>query len=193
MRPYVLLAAAAVIFTSCHESEPSIDVTDTRRLTLFDKKFPGNLIDLPPLGWRTIPPTQFRNFNFVAGPDDSVEIFLGTSSGTILDNANRWLKQFGLSPVTDEAQFGTIEVLGKPAALVEAEGTFNPGMGAEGGENYALVGMIRSSTDQLITLKMVGPASEVAALRDEFITYCETLRKGDDAAVIKTESSNPES
>ncbi|YCM43830.1 hypothetical protein V2O64_21205 [Verrucomicrobiaceae bacterium 227] len=193
MRHTVLLAAATVLFTSCHESEPTIEVTDTRRLTLFDQIFPGGIIDRPPLGWRSIPPTQFRNFNFVAGPDESVEIFLGTSSGEVLDNANRWLQQFELSPVTDEGQFGTVEVLGRSAVLVEAKGNFNPGMGGAGGENFALLGMIRSSTEQLITLKMVGPAEAVEGLREEFITYCETLRFASDPAAQSDESTPPES
>lgn len=182
-----------MLFTSCHESEPTIEVTDTRRLTIFDQEYLGNIIGMPPLGWRSIPPTRFRNVNFLAGPDESVEIFLGNSSGDVLGNANRWLGQFGLTPVADEGSFGEVEILGKTAALVEAEGSYNPGMGGAAKEGYALVGAIRGSGDQVMTIKMIGPAEAVAELKDEFVKYCETLRQTDGALIKETEEpTDPE-
>ena len=192
MRHFVLLAAAAVLFTSCHESEPTTEVTDTRRLTIYDQERLGNIVDLPPLGWRSIPPTRFRSINFVAGPDDSVEIFLGNSSGSALENANRWLRQFGLTPVANEESFDTVNILGRDSVLVEAEGTYNPGMGAQGGENYALVGAIRVSSAELMTIKMVGPAEAVAELKDEFVKYCETLRQIEGPVIKKESEKTPQ-
>jgi len=195
MRHFVLLAACAVPFSGCHESKPVVEVTETRRLTLYDQERLGNIVDQPPLDWRLIPPTRFRNINFVSGPDDSVEIFLGNSSGTALENANRWLRQFGLNPAESDQDFGTIEVLGREALLVEAEGTYNPGMGAQGGEGYGLVGAIRASASQLMTIKMVGPAEVVAAKRSDFIDYCQSLKQTE-GAIIQQETpqtpNNPE-
>ena len=193
MRLPVLLAAAAVLFTSCHESEKSIQVTETRELTLFDQKFPGDLKDRPPLSWRRIPPTQFRSVNFVGGPNEVVEIFAGNSRGGALTNANRWLGQFGLSPVPDESTFATIEILGRSSLLVEATGSYNPGMGAEPSENYALIGAIRQSGEDVLTYKMIGPAEAVESMREEFITYCTSLEKVEVHLIKSAESETPES
>ncbi|MDA7881571.1 hypothetical protein N9A94_04635 [Akkermansiaceae bacterium] len=193
MRLPVLLAAAVVPLTSCHESEQSIQVTETRELTLFDQKFPGDLKDHPPLGWRRIPPTQFRSVNFVGGPDEVVEIFAGNSGGGALTNANRWLGQFGLSPAPDETTFATIEILGRSALLVEATGTYSAGMGAAPAENYALIGAIRQSGEDVLTYKMIGPAAIVEGMREEFLTYCKTLERVDVHIIKTSETETPES
>jgi len=190
MRPPVLLAAAAVLITSCRESEKTIQVTATRELTLFDQKFPGDIKDRPPLTWRRIPPTQFRSVNFVGGPDESVEIFAGNSRGGALSNANRWLGQFGLSPVPDESTFATVEIIGGPALLVEANGSYDPGMGGRSAEDYALIGAIRQSGQDVLTYKMIGPAAAVENMREEFLAYCEGLERVD-AHLFETEE--PES
>ncbi len=181
-----------MLFTSCHESEKSIQVTETRVLTLSDQKYPGNLRDRPPLSWRRIPPTQFRAVNFVGGPDESVEIFAGNSNGAGLSNANRWLGQFGLSPVPDESTFASIDILGRPSLLVEARGSYNPGMGADPKEGFALLGAIRESGGDVLTFKMVGPAEAVEGMRDEFIAYCESLDNVD-VHIIEEEPKPPES
>ena len=192
MRLPVLFAVVVMLFTSCHESEKSIQVTETRVLTLFDQKYPGNLRDRPPLSWRRIPPTQFRAVNFVGGPDESVEIFAGNSNGAGLSNANRWLGQFGLSPVPDESTFASIEILGRPSLLVEARGSYNPGMGADPEEGFALLGAIRESGGDVLTFKMVGPAEAVEGMRKEFIDYCESLEDVD-VHIIEEEPKIPES
>ena len=192
MRLPVLFAVVVMLFTSCHESETSIQVTETRVLTLFDQKYPGNLRDRPPLSWRRIPPTQFRAVNFVGGPDESVEIFVGNSNGAGLSNANRWLGQFGLSPVPDQSTFASIEILGRPSLLVEARGSYNPGMGADPEEGFALLGAIRESGGDVLTFKMVGPAEAVEEMRKQFIDYCESLENVD-VHIIEEEPKIPES
>ena len=168
-------------------------MTETRELTLYDQKFSGDVKDRPPLSWRRIPPTPYRAVNFVGGPDDSVEIFKGRSGGDALTNANRWLGQFGLSPVPDESTFASIDILGLPSLLVEAKGTYNPGMGGEPKEGYALVGAISEKSGEVATIKMVGPAEAVEGMRDEFIAYCESLEKVDVHFIEDEESETPES
>lgn len=176
MRNIVFTVIAASLLSACRDTDPVIEVTDTRRLTYFDQDPPGNIVDLPPLGWRTIPPTQFRDMNFVAGPDEEVEIYVSNANGRLLENANRWLGQFGLSPVADEGAFQTVEILGRNALLVEAEGTYAAGMGGGEKEDYALVGALRPTNGGLLTIKMVGPKKAVQEEREEFIAYCESMR-----------------
>ena len=101
MRIPALLALMTALLTSCHESERAISVTETRELTLFDLKYQANIKDLPPLEWRRIPGTENRALNYVTGPDDSVEIFMGVFGGGVLPNANRWL------PVRPRSRHGT--------------------------------------------------------------------------------------
>ena len=150
-------------------------MTESRRLTLHDKVYPGDYKDAPPIGWRRLPGTQFRLINYVAGENDTVEIVVGETQGELLANANRWLGQFGLSPVQSLEFLGRTEMLGKNAYLVEGDGIYSPGMGRPPKEGYAMIGVIRESSFNLITLKMIGPAEEVEKQRDAFFEYMRSF------------------
>jgi hypothetical protein len=171
----VLIVTAAILLTGCRKPASSIHVTETRRLTLHDKVYPGDYKDAPPIGWRRLPGTQFRLINYVAGENDTVEIVVGETQGELLANANRWLGQFGLSPVQSLEFLGRTEMLGKNAYLVEGDGTYSPGMGSPPKEGYAMTGVIRESSSNLITLKMIGPAEEVKKQRDAFFEYMRSF------------------
>ena len=171
----VLIVTAAILLTGCRKSEPSIYVTETRRLTLHDEVYPGDYKDAPPMGWRRLPVTQFRLINYVAGDKDSVEIVMGETQGDVLANANRWLGQFGLSPVQSLEFLGKTEMLGRNAYLVEGDGTYSPGMGRPPTEGCAMIGVIRESSINLITLKMIGPAEEVEKQREAFFKYMRSF------------------
>ena len=171
----VFIVTAAILLTGCRKPASSIHVTETRRLTLHDKVYPGDYKDAPPIGWRRLPGTQFRLINYVAGENDSVEIVVGETQGDLLANANRWLGQFGLSPVESLEFLGRTEMLGKNAYLVEGDGTYSPGMGSPPKEDYAMTGVIRESSFNLITLKMIGPAEEVKKQRDAFFEYMRSF------------------
>ncbi len=175
MRHLVLFATAATLFTGCGQPEKSIHVTETRELTLHDRHYPGNLQDKPPLGWRRIPGTQFRLINFVAGEGDSVEIVMGESQGDVLGNANRWLGQFGLTPLQSQEYLGETTMLGREAFIVEGAGKYTPGMGKGEIENASLIGVIRQSGANIITLKMTGPTVEVEKCREEFFEYMRSF------------------
>ena len=175
MRNLVLLATAATLFAGCGEPEKSINVTETRPITLHDRHYPGNLKDKPPLDWRRLPGTQFRLINYVAGKDDSIEIVMGETQGQVLENANRWLGQFGLTPLQSEELLGKTEMLDRPAFIVEGAGTYNPGMGRGAKEGFAMVGIIRQSSSNLITLKMTGPAEEIEAQREVLFEYVRSF------------------
>ena len=192
MRFIVLLATPMLLFSSCHESEVSIEVTKTRRVTYFDQQPPRDILDKPPLGWRSIPATQFRDINFLAGKDESVQIYASTAQGGVLANANRWLGQFGLDPVGDPRAFDTVMILSLRSIVVDASGNFDSGRG-EVEEDYGLVGAIREASEGLFTLKMIGPAEEVAKLRPEFLAYCESMRITEVADLEDEEESKEES
>ncbi|MGC6457173.1 MAG: hypothetical protein ACON4R_02280 [Akkermansiaceae bacterium] len=193
MRIFVLTVIAALLWTGCRETNPVIEVTKTRRLTLYDKDPAGNILDKPPLGWRTIPPTKFRDKNFLAGPDEKVEIYVSNVNGDLLQNANRWLGQFGQQPVANLAEFETLMILKRTSILVEAQGIFGAAMGGgkkEERENYALIGALRPTNSSLLSFKMVGPAEAVAGLRTEFIEYCETMKVMDVTSIESDEEDS---
>ena len=52
-----------------------------------------------PDGWLALPASQFRLLNYRFGESGMGEVWVSISSGTVLDNANRWLKQFGAAPL----------------------------------------------------------------------------------------------
>jgi len=189
MRHFVLLAAAATLLVSCGDPELSINVTETRPLTLYDQDYPGDLKDQPPVTWRRIPGTKFRIINYLAGKDGPVEIFLGESSGDVLGNANRWLGQFGLTPLQSQEFLGKMQMMDREAFIVEAKGTYVPGMGRPNQENSALIGVIRPSGSNIITLKMIGPADEVEAMREEFFQYVQSFTPIDVANLPDPEKS----
>ena len=185
MRIFVLLATVATLLTSCRQPETSIKVTETRRLTLHDKIYPGDFKDQPPLDWRRLPGTQFRLINFVTGKDDSVEIVMGETQGEVLGNANRWLGQFGLTPVQSLDFLGKTALLERNAYLVEGSGTYSPGMGRPPKEGYAMIGVIRDHPSNLITLKMTGPAAEVEAQREALFKYMQSFVPVEDGQIKK--------
>ncbi len=179
MRHLIVLVLVFVGFTSCHKSKRRVSISQTRERTLFDERFSADIKDYPPLSWRAIPTTRFRLKNYLAGPTEEVQIFFGLTQGEVLQNANRWLGQFSAPVASDLSFFGTVPLLGAQAYLVEAEGKFGGGMGQESKENYALLGVIRPQEDGVITIKMVGPQADVAALREDFLEYARTLERHD--------------
>jgi len=166
-----------LISSSCHESEKIITVSEKRERTLFDERFSADIKDRPPLGWRAIPTTQFRLKNYLAGPDEQVQIFFGITQGEVLQNANRWLGQFSISPAADLDAFKNVPMLGAQAYLVEASGKFGGGMGQAPKDDHGLLGLIRPQKGNVLTIKMTGPKSSVEGLREEFLEYARTLEQ----------------
>ena len=179
MRIFVLTVIAALLWSGCRGPEKAVHVTETRELTYHDRYYPGYLKDLPPLGWRRLPGTQYRVFNYVAGKDDSVEIVLGETSGGVLENAERWLGQFGIAEKPTFDSLKKTSFLGRQAVIVEASGTY-AGMARGAAEGYSLIGLILARQGSQITLKMTGPTEEVEKQREAFFKYAADFEAIDD-------------
>ena len=172
-----LLALCLVLATGCKENVPTPTLTEQRERTLFDEKFSGNLLDNPPASWRAIPGTEFRLKNYLAGPNEEIEIFFGQSRGEVLDNANRWLGQFGEEKATDLSNFTTVAFADFQGYIVEASGDFGGGMGAAPRENWGLWGVIAPySSSNIMTIKATGPADAIKALEPELLAYVASFR-----------------
>jgi hypothetical protein len=189
-RPACLLVSA-VILASC-EQKKEMTVTETREPTtrdvspkLFassDERFrdakPSPVKGDTPQGWLALPASQFRLLNYRFGQSGTGEVWVSLAQGAVLDNVNRWLKQFGKDPV-DQAgldKMPTLTLAGSQGVFVTAEGDYEGGMGAPPRSGFGLAGVIASVGGQILTVKMVGPRAEVQAAKPVLETYIKSLR-----------------
>lgn len=131
-----------------------------------------------PQGWLALPASQFRLLNYRFGESGMGEVWVSLAQGTVLDNANRWLKQFGADAVDQEAmsKLPTVSMAGATGVFVTAEGEYGGPMGAPPKSGYALAGVIASVGGQILTVKMVGPKAEVEAAKPALESYAKSLR-----------------
>lgn len=131
-----------------------------------------------PNSWVALPAKQFRLLNYRFGESGQGEVYVSLSSGTVRDNANRWLRQFGREAMSDE-EFGGMEkilVVGSEGVWLELSGEYGAGMGADAKQDYGLTGVIAEVDGQILTVKMVGPKNEVYAEKHSIRNYIGTLR-----------------
>lgn len=187
----VCLIASVVMFSACEEKK-EITVTETRSVTtkdtapkLFatsDERFrdakPSPVKGDTPPGWLALPPTQFRLLNYRFGESGTGEVWVSISSGSVLDNANRWFKQFGAQPLDAAAleKLPPAAIAGATGVWVAAEGDYAGGMGAPPKTDFALAGVIASVKGQILTVKMVGPKAEVAAAKPALEAYVRSVQ-----------------
>jgi hypothetical protein len=142
---------------------------------------PQQMAYLVPESWKQIESTQFRELNFVAGPDGVVECYTTTMPPTadIAANVNRWRNQFALEPFTDEQFEGLprMPLLGAEAVFVNLKGTFT-GMGAAPKEEYGLLGAVIPLQDNMITVKMIGPLGALESEMGNFAYFLQSLGGG---------------
>ena len=185
------LLACVMIFSSCEEKK-EITVTETRAATtrdlapkLFatsDERFrdakPSPVKAVTPDGWLALPASQFRLLNYRFGESGMGEVWVSISQGSVLDNVNRWLKQFGAAPLDQAAldQLPSVALAGATGPFVTAEGTYESGMGSPAKPGFGLAGVVASVGGQILTVKMVGPKAEVVAAKPVLETYIKSLR-----------------
>ena len=188
------LVAFAVIFSAC-EGKKEVTVTETREPTARDKspklnatsdeRFrdskPSPYQADTPESWLKLPPAQFRLLNYRFGDSGTGEVYVSVAKGNILDNANRWLKQFTMPPLDAAAlaKLPDVTIAGAPGKWIEASGEMAAGMGASARPGFALIGAIAALDGQIVTIKMVGPKSEVDAARPTLETFAQSLRKAE--------------
>ena len=189
-RAACLLACVVTLF-SCEEKK-EVTVTETRAATtrdiepkLFatsDERFrdakPSPVKAETPVGWLALPASQFRILNYRFGESGTGEVWVSISQGSVLDNVNRWLKQFGRDPLDQAAleKLPTVTLAGSAGVFVTADGEYASGMGSPPKPGFALAGVVASVGRQILTVKMVGPKAEVEAAKPVLETYVKSLR-----------------
>ena len=185
------LLASVVMFSGCKEKK-EITVTETRTATtrdvapkLFatsDERFrdakPSPVKGDTPTGWLVLPASQFRLLNYRFGESGMGEVWVSLAQGSVLDNVNRWLKQFGAEPVDAAAleKLPAMTIAGSTGKWVTAAGDYAGGMGAPPKPGFALAGVVASVGGQILTLKMVGPKAEVEAAKPVLESFAKSLR-----------------
>ncbi len=163
-----------MFFVSCENASETIQVTKTRKLTKRDEPR-AQLVPIMPPEWRQVPSTQIRVFNYRFGSEG--EVYISQSTGGVLANMNRWLKQYGKPEVASVDDFEKLKVLGREGVLIDVTGSFAGGMGKLPRNNAGLLGFMADFDGNLLTVKMIGDAKEVMAEKERFATFCKTLSK----------------
>ncbi len=194
MRRTLLLMLSAVGLSAC-DGRKEVVVTETRPLATTDpaprldaradERFsnaqPRRMEADTPADWKALPATEFRLLNYRLGPSGGTECWVSVSSGSVLENANRWLRQFGAEPIDEEGleKLPTAPILGVRGAVVKAKGPYNDRMGGEPKPGQGLAGIIAEAGGETITVKMVGPASEVYFNEKAMEGLAASLRKSE--------------
>lgn len=185
------LFASVLIFSSCEEKK-EVTVTEIRKETsrdfkpkLFansDERFrdakPSPVTGDTPEGWLVVPATQMRLLNYRFGESGDSGVWVSISQGSVQDNVNRWLKEFNMSPIDEAglAKMPPTSLAGSPGVWVTAEGEYKGAMVVEAKPGFALAGVIASVDGKILTVKMVGPKSEVLAAKPALESYVKSVR-----------------
>lgn len=191
MKNPALFGLLAVLSLASCKKPKEVTVTETRQLTtkdhapkLFatsDERFrdtrPSPVKGATPTGWLIQPATQMRLLNYRFGESGLGEVWVSISSGSVLDNVNRWLTQFDTPNVDGpgllamrKVSFGPLE-----GVWVEADGDYKGGMGAPPRPGYSLAGVVADRNGSIYTVKMVGPKEEVAKAKPALEAFSRSL------------------
>ncbi len=133
-----------------------------------------------PEGWNQTADRPMRAVTFTMGENDSTECYVSVfpgDAGGLVPNINRWARQIGAEPLTEPmiAEMPTVTIMGSPAPLVEFSGSFSDSMSGIEVDDATLLGAIGEHAGHSIFVKMVGPAADVAAQKERFVAFCESI------------------
>jgi hypothetical protein len=147
-----------------------------------------------PSGWEEQPATGFRKGSFIVrDPDgrtaDISVVSFPESAGGLLANVNRWRAQLKLAPVNEIDQSITpLSVDGQQILFVDI---VSDGPVVDGGLKSRVLGGILATGGETWFFKMSGEDKLVAAQRDAFRQFLETLEIGKGVATTATSTNAP--
>ena len=177
--------------TACDRAAKQVTVEETRGRTAKDKEVklfatsderfrdvkPSPVRGDAPGNWLVLPAAQFRELNYRFGESGLGEVYVSLSGGSVADNLNRWVRQFGGEALPAEGLAGLekIKIAGVEGVVVEAAGNYQSGMGQEARPGYALAGVIAEVGGRILTVKMVGLKSEVEKEKVQLKGFASSL------------------
>jgi len=140
-----------------------------------------------PEGWEPVPPTPFRQANFLAGPAGEVESYLTVlpgSAGGVAANLNRWRQQMGQEPLDDAAldALPRVSVLRQEAVMMAVDGTYGGMSGELSLEDHRMLGLVVEDGGQMLFVRMTGPVELVAEEEERFVAFAQSLERDPDGA-----------
>lgn len=191
-RTTILLLSFCALIVSCKKVPLEVTSAEKRGLTtkdqevkLFassDEQFRGSAAspykEAPPTNWLSRPSSQFRLMNYAFGDSGTGEVYVSRSQGSVLDNINRWRKQFGQADLSAQeiAALPTEMMLASQAVFIEAQGRYASGMGKDPVDGYSLAGYVAKVGNDIITIKMVGQQAEVEREKENLRNYAKSLQ-----------------
>ena len=154
------------------------------------------LYDMPD-GWTEDLGSRMRLINLHPAGNANAECYvsvLGGDGGGLAANLNRWRQQVGLEEL-DAAEFEnlpTVDLLGGEASLLQVEGSFT-GMNGDTQDEWALTGVIVSTPQATIFVKMTGPAELIREEHANFLTFVTSVHFGNDLLETPSEPQEVES
>jgi hypothetical protein len=135
-----------------------------------------------PAGWKSVTPSQFLLAQFTIqsnGAQAEVNVSqLSGEGGGLLANVNRWRRQLGLPPVSQEEDFSkmvdSLAVPGGQAQVVDFNGT-----NVKTGQVARLVGVVLPRNGQTWFYKLMGDPGVVASQKDAFVKFIQSARYPD--------------
>jgi hypothetical protein len=158
--------------------EPAPEAAPEPAVTLQPEGSGGGLTFAIPDGWTDVGAKSMRLINLMATENTQCYvIILNGEAGGLVGNLNRWRGEVGLEPI-DEAgakDLPTLTMLGRESNILEVSGDYQ-GMGGAGAEDQTLLGVCWIDAEASMFVKMVGPATEVAEQKDNFISFVTSLQ-----------------
>jgi hypothetical protein len=132
-----------------------------------------------PAGWEEQPsqPARFRDLLWRVAGDAGTECYLTARvGGTVPQNLQRWVGQFGLTEVPAVESLPVVEFGEQAGRLLELHGTF------QGKPEQGTLLVFVSGGDGLSTLRFNGPSAVLKAQKDKFLALAKSLRRAGAAA-----------
>lgn len=179
------------LVVSCERLQERMEITETREISQFEsqpklfaysqERFGDERLRWEtPAGWNPAERTQMRPLNFTFGPANEGECYLSMmpgGGGSVLDNVNRWRKQMGLPPASEEdiGKLPRKRLMGIEGVFVSLDGDFS-GVGmTEARKGYRMLGVIAMLGEAGLFVKMVGPRDQVEKQTESFDRFVASL------------------
>ena len=131
-----------------------------------------------PEGWIAGRSRPMRNVTFDLGQStECYAMALGGTGGGLRPNLDRWRRQMGLAPLSDEelASLPRIPMFGKMAVMIRAEGSYTS-MAGDSFPEAVMLGAVCALEDETVFVKLIGPRAEVLEQEEAFVPFCRSLR-----------------
>jgi hypothetical protein len=126
-----------------------------------------------PKGWKETPPVAPQIHRFVTGdPDDPVVISISSAGGGRVDNIDRWRRQVGLGPISQDELASAVS----PTQVFDLKAEQIEIIGPPGEKQQAILGVIAPSGRTSWFIKLQGPVKPALEQKKNFEAFVKSLQ-----------------